>query len=367
MEERKKQLLELKKKHESYEKRLSELYNKLGHEVLASGILAGTTYRDETADYNRLVREQDKLSEVLQQLKSLLEKEQELKALYKKQESSIKIDERDLQLQQVALGLSVLASSLVPESIFTIKQQYEALIHQLEESEEHLALVDQEEAKDFFSFIGKHTRKLTLKVSRSGKEREIKQVSQKAGQLLLESGLGDFEISEEAANLMNLARETLQRLQEEKTELAASSQSLDAVRRELQQLCSEDRPQRMLRTFDKQQQQVSHDLDLLFERVGQKIALSPAEGLLPEAQDILTEIYQLRDDLLSIGRNMELLTTELQIDHLNKEMEKLQKIIRVHEERMEKERQIITDAQQKMSELSDTRELLKTSVFRSLP
>ncbi|AEJ19768.1 hypothetical protein [Gracilinema caldarium] len=353
MEERKKQLMELKKKQESYEKRLVDLYKNLGHEVLAAASIPVKLFKDETADYNRLVREQDRLSEVLERLKTLLEKEQELKNAYKKQLNSIKVDERDLQLQYIALGVSVLSSSFVPESIFTLKQQYEALIHQLEESEDHIAVIDQEETKDFFSFIGKHTRKLTLKVSRSGKEREMKQVSQKAGQLLLEAGIGDFELPEEAASLMNLAKETLQRLQEKQTALASLSQSLDTLRRDIQQLCAENRPQRTLRSLEKQQQQMSRELDMLFERVGQKITLSKVEGLAQEAQDIVSEIHQLRDDLASIGRNIEILTTELQIDQLNKEIEKLQKTIRVHQERKEKEQAIITDAQHKMIELSD--------------
>jgi chromosome segregation ATPase len=354
MEERKKRLGELKKKQESYETRLLQLYKSLGQEALASGLFQDNSCMDERTEYNRLYREQGALNERVEKLKTLLETERAVKADHTKLLHSIKVDERDLALQEIALGVSVLASSLVPESIFALKQQYEALIHQLEETEDHIALVEQEESKDFFSFIGKQTRKLVLTASRSGKEREIKKLSQKAGELLLQTELGDYELQEESASLMKLAGETLERLHGERAELAELNQSLEALRTEMQELGLKDSPPRALKSLERQYQRIIAELDMLFERMGEKLARSDAASLTPEGQDLLHEIHLVQADLASIGRNIEILTTELRIAQLQKEISKLKETIRVHDERQKREGQIIADAQQKISELSET-------------
>jgi len=144
MKVRKKRLEEMKKKQQSYEKRLLQLYRSLGEQALSSGEVQESLFRDDLAQYSRLNREQRELKEKVRRIGELLGKERDLKAEHKKILNSIKVDERTLDLQQVALGVSVLAAPLVPESILSQKQQYDTLVHQLEETEGHISLIEKE-------------------------------------------------------------------------------------------------------------------------------------------------------------------------------------------------------------------------------
>ncbi|WP_304244308.1 hypothetical protein [Gracilinema caldarium] len=354
MEERKKRLVELKKKLESHEKQLVKLFICLGQEALSKGAVQGSPFRDELAEYSRLDREERELRGTLEKLESLLTKERALKSKHKELSQRIRSDEKDLTIQQVALGVSVLTCTEVPEVIFPLKQQYEALIHQLEETEDHLSLLEQEEPKDFFSFIGNQSRKLVLKTGRAGKEREIKKVSQKAGETLLQSSLGDYALQEEAANLMNLAAATLKAVTSGRTELEALSQALDGLQRDFQQLGVEGNPLRSKKNLEKGLKKVQDELENLFEITGKKFSEPEAENgsIDPVVQSMIDEIQLVKKDLLSIARQIEILTTELEIAKMQHEIGKLKEKIKQHELRQERERRCITDAQHRIDELS---------------
>ncbi|MCA1950535.1 MAG: hypothetical protein LDL24_08175 [Treponema sp.] len=355
MEERKKRLTELVKKRENYQDRLSEQYRNLGNSILSAEGDDSSPISNEKADFRRLNRELQNLTSKVERLGDLLKNEGEKKAQYKKLLSAIKVDEKELGLRNIALGASILALSEVPDPIFTLKQQYEAVLHQLEETEDHLSLLEEEEAKDFFSFIGKQSRKLVLKAARSSKERDIKKICLEAGQALVASDIELDNYGEEAVSLLASAREIAKQLEHERNDLAKESAALEELAKEIRELCQNTAPARTLKILDKELQGVRNELAFLLEHTGQKVAAIDVESQNQYAEwsEMIHGIHELQSDLQSLERNIEVLSAELEIEKLQKEIDKLNQVIRSHQVRQEREAKIIADTQSRIRELQN--------------
>lgn len=361
MEERKKRLTELVKKRKNYQERLSEQYRNLGNSILSAEGVDYSPISNEKADFKRLNRELQNLTTKFERLGALLKNEGEKKAQYKKLQAAIKVNEKELGLRNITLGASILALSEVPDPIFTLKQQYEAVLHQLEETENHLALLEEEETKDFFSFIGKQSRKLVLKTARSSKERDIKKICLEAGQALVASDIGLDNWGEEAAGLLESAREIAQQLEHERNDLAQESAALEKLAKDIRELCQNTSPARTLKMLEKEIQGIRNELSILFEHTGQKVAAIDAEShdRYAEWSEMIHAIHELQSDLLSLERNIEILSAELEIEKLQKEIDKLNQVIRSHQVRQEREAKIIADTQSRIGELSEAIEKLQ--------
>lgn len=364
MKEHKIRIAELRKKQTGSQKKLLDLYRTLGALSLSSGVLETLNYGEFLAEYKRLVREQETLQTQITQLEGLLEKQENLRQCSKKVSQSIRNYEKELLVQEIAIGNYFLSGTEFPDEIKPLKRQYDEVMNQVYETEDHLSLLDQEETKDFFSFIGKQSRKLVLKASRSSREGDLKKLKQDVGEFILrlfDSPAEPMEVSAELAPIVQTGLEKMRLMQTEKQNLSDLQQDLDAIKKELGLLGFGRNPGRAMKLLEQEQKKVLEELQDIFYRCGKRIIDTDKDqyAKTPEIGNIIEEISLAMEDLASLSRSIETLETELKVAQLQKEIDKLKENIKVHQLRREKEEAAISLGEKQISELESAIRNLK--------
>jgi DNA repair exonuclease SbcCD ATPase subunit len=359
MDERKKTISSLEEKKREIQRTVESLLEKLGKNLLAGLDKEGAgSFPDELEEYRRILGEIAKSEESIRVIEAdtLRLKDLEGEIGGKEKDSSVKT--KELSALYAHLGENILETSFAA----TYKEQAEALVQKIQSLEDRLRELDEGKHINIFTWIGNNTQGMVLRSLVTKNQAGLERVYVEAGEKYFshhERGTADNPDKPAIADL-------LAQVSGIRRELAELNESLTGLRNERRKVIDSlgteggSRSSGFAKKIKTLERHISHAQEQLVGlciRFGGHFADIVEEGA-SEEEDLLREgnkavlgkVRKLREEIAEYDTNIEKLRASLLIDEARAGIEKMEKAITGHRQRIAASENAISGLQKQIEE-----------------
>ncbi|MDR2078627.1 MAG: hypothetical protein LBP74_02755 [Treponema sp.] len=359
MDERKKTISELEEKRRETQGTVGSLLEKLGKNLLAwlDKEEAGS-FPDELEEYRRILGEITKSEESIRRIEAdtLRLKDLEGEISGKEKESSVKT--KELSVLYVRLGEGILETSFAA----AYKEQAEALVQKIQSLEDRLRELDEGKHINIFTWIGNNTQGMVLRSLITKSQTSLEWVYMEAGEKYFshhEQGTADNPDNSAIGDLLDQVSGI-------RRELAEIDESLTRLRNERRKISDSlgvdgrsrtTGPAKKVKTLERHISHAREQLIGIYIRFGTHFADIVEEGsseeealLQTKNKTALEKVRKLREEIAEYNASIEKLRASLLIDEARDGIEKMEKAITGHRQRIAASEDAITDLKKKIEE-----------------
>jgi chromosome segregation ATPase len=357
MDARKKTIRELELKKEETLGTINGILANLGETLLVRDDGAGDS-EDYRAEYRRILKEigdsEEHIKTIEADLHRLKEADEEIRL--KEQEYSKR--HKELSALYTGLGELIMDDPEYAAATESFKPQMDALVPKIKSLEDRLNEIAGGSQSNVFTWIGKNTQGMVFR-SLLGKSRgSLQRIYMAVGE--------QFVVSQDRTGLHDQdIQEFLSKIDEVRRVLASLTENLDALKAERRKIddffITEGNPARKTNSLERHIAHAREQLKLLYQNYGARAG----EGtlLVPLTEDdtqALEKIKNLRENNNEYDKSIEKLKASLAIDALREEIERMEKGIISHRQRIAATEEGIADLEKRIDEANrHIQELMK--------
>ncbi|MFP3040356.1 hypothetical protein LQZ19_00910 [Treponema primitia] len=350
MDERKKSIRELEEKRQETQGTINEILVKLGENLLIRLDKEGDGYFiGEVKEYRRILGEISDSEESIRIIEADILRLKDLEGEINETEKIHSSKNKELSVLYARLGAAVLET----DAAAFFKVQADTLVQKIQSLEDRLRELDEGKHINIFTWIGNNTQGMVLRSMVSKSQAGLERVYIAAGEKI--SSPGAQEMAEDQYN--PLVMEILDRVSTMRQELTELNQSLGQLRSERRKINDALIPVKKTKDLERHIIHAREQLLSLYVRFGAHFTdtvedESASERTLLRDGDkaVLEKIRKLREEIAEYDASIEKLRASLLIDEARDGIDRMEKSITAHRQRIAASEDAITGLEKQIEE-----------------